>query len=75
MLPLTAEILLPKSLWVGGWWVVVVCRPILVFCLSLSQAEQYWVTNLVQYLTQYWFQYWAQYWVQYWVEIGVQDLV
>ena len=39
--PVTAEILLPKSLCGGGggWWVV--CKPILVFSLSLSQAEQY----------------------------------
>ena len=40
--PVTAEILLPKSLY-GGWVVVVVvvCKPILVFSLSLGQAEQY----------------------------------
>ena len=48
--PVTAEILLSKSLcggWVvvvvvevgDGWWVV--CKPILVFSLSLGQAEQY----------------------------------
>ena len=35
--PVTAEILLPKSL-CGGWQVV--CKPILVFSLSLGQAEQ-----------------------------------
>ena len=35
--PVTAEILLSKSL-CGGW--VVVCKPILVFSLSLGQAEQ-----------------------------------
>ena len=37
----TPEILLPKSL-CGGWWGwwVVVCKPILVFTLSLGQAEQ-----------------------------------
>ena len=39
--PVTAEILLPKRLCGGGWWlVVVVCKPILVFSLSLGQAEQ-----------------------------------
>ena len=43
--PVTAEILLPKSLYGGEWWVVggewwVVCKPILVFSLSLGQAEQ-----------------------------------
>ena len=39
--PVTAEILQSKSL-CGGWWVVVVvvCKPILVFSLSLGQAEQ-----------------------------------
>ena len=31
---------MPKSL-CGGCWVVVVCKPILVFSLSLGQAEQY----------------------------------
>ena len=34
----TVKILMPKSL-CGGWWVVV-CKPILVFSLSLCQAEQ-----------------------------------
>ena len=33
-----AEILLSKSLCGGWWWVV--CKPILVFGLSLGQAEQ-----------------------------------
>ena len=37
--PVIAEILLPKSLCGGGWWGWV-CKPILVFSLSLSQAEQ-----------------------------------
>ena len=36
--PVTAEILLPKRL-CGGW--VVVCKLILVFSLSLGQAEQH----------------------------------
>ena len=36
--PVTAEILLSKSL--GGGWVVMLCKPILVFSLSLGQAEQ-----------------------------------
>ena len=38
---MTAEILLPKSLCDdGGWWWWWECKPILVFSLSLSQAEQ-----------------------------------
>ena len=36
--PVTVEILLAKSLCGGWWWVV--CKPILVFSLSLGQAEQ-----------------------------------
>ena len=43
----TAEILLPRNSWWilvvggGGWWGVVACKLILVFTLSLSQAEQF----------------------------------
>ena len=44
--PVTAEILLGGGGW--GWvLVVVVCKPILVFSLSLGQAEQYFFLYLV----------------------------